>query len=641
VSTRTANCPNCGAEIVFRWSGAVQTNCPACRSVLVRHDIDLTRVGDIGDVPPSSSRIQLGTEGRLDKYAFVVVGRIIYKYGRGHWSEWHIRLNNDTSAWLSDAQGEYAVTREAQSPPHLDRVSELNPGERVGIAGTEYTIATKTVASYSGVEGELPFEYWDKGEVSFVDLRTADGGFGTVDYSESPPMLFVGKIVSFDDLKLKNLREGDGGVALAADAAKGLNCSQCGAAIEDRLGELAQTVACPACTAIMDATDANYRVLVQSQSKSRPHLAIPLGSVGKFKGESWQAIGFQVRSITVDEVEYAWREYLLWNMEKGARYLTEYDGHWNDITVVKGVPRQVVGGNQPIMDYLGTKFKHFQTATATTRFVLGEFPWEVRTGDRSDGDDFVAPPLMLSREATKDEVTWSIGTYTPPERIAEAFALKQPLPRPIGIFANQPNPRAEKNRGYGAAFVVLLALLFAAFVFRMATARSERVFTSAYRYTGAADTSAFVTPVFEIKGHTSNVQLRVETNLTNDWAFFNLALLPESGGVGYDVGREVSNYAGYDGGEAWHEGSPNDAITLPSVPAGRYYLRVEPEHEAIGRPFAYTISVRRDVPRVLPFVLAFIALLIPPLLAWFNTLIFEHARWQESDHAPVSSDDDE
>ena len=642
MSTRTANCPNCGAEIAFRWSGAVQTNCPACRSVLVRHDVDLTRVGDIGDVPPSMSRIQLGTEGRLDKYSFVVVGRIIYKFGRGHWSEWHIRLSNDTSAWLSDAQGEYALTREAQSPPHLDRVVALTPGEKVRISGTEYTIATKTTASYSGVEGELPFEYWDKGEVSFVDLRTPDGGFGTVDYSESPPMLFVGKIVSFDDLKLKNLRERDEGVALASGAAKGLNCTQCGAAIELRLGDLAQTVACPACTAIMDATDSSYRVLVEHQSKTKARLAIPLGAIGTIKGEKWQAIGFQVRSIRIDGETYSWREYTLWNAEKGFRYLTEYDGHWNDVITAKGVPQQVSGGKQPVMEYLGTRFKHFQSATATTQFVLGEFPWEVRTGDSVDGEDYVAPPLMLSAESDGKEVTWSVGTYTPPERIQEAFSLKEPLPRPTGVFANQPNPRVERNRGLAAACFALIGLLFLAFVGRMATARNEPVFTRSYLFSGRAeDTAAFVTPVFEIEGHTSNVQLRIDTNLSNDWAFFNLALLPEAGGSGYDLGREVSNYSGYDGGESWHEGSPSDAVTLPSVPAGKYYLRVEPEHEGAGRPFTYQISVKRDVPRVLPFAIAFIVLIIPPIFAWIRAYSFEQTRWQESDHAPVSSGDDD
>jgi hypothetical protein len=60
------------------------------------------------------------------------------------------------------------------------------------------------------VEGELPFEYWDKSDVWFADLRTADGRFATIDYSDAEPLLFLGQPVEFDDLRLKGLREFEG-----------------------------------------------------------------------------------------------------------------------------------------------------------------------------------------------------------------------------------------------------------------------------------------------------------------------------------------------------------------------------------------------------------------------------------------------
>ena len=37
----------------------------------------------------------------------------------------------------------------------------------------------------------------------FADLRTADGQFATIDYSEAPPLLFLGEAVEFDDLQLE------------------------------------------------------------------------------------------------------------------------------------------------------------------------------------------------------------------------------------------------------------------------------------------------------------------------------------------------------------------------------------------------------------------------------------------------------
>ena len=76
--------------------------------------------------------------------------------------------------------------------------------------GVEYRVASITRAHYAGVEGELPFEYWDKAECVFVDLRSPDGRLGTIDYTEDPPLLFLGEFVEFDSLRLSNLRQFEG-----------------------------------------------------------------------------------------------------------------------------------------------------------------------------------------------------------------------------------------------------------------------------------------------------------------------------------------------------------------------------------------------------------------------------------------------
>lgn len=208
--TRTAPCPNCGAEITFRWSSAVQTTCPFCRSILVRHDVDLEKVGTCSDLPSSTTAIQLGTEGRYKGVAFTVVGRIIYAYDRGSWNEWHIRLDDGTSAWLADAQGEYAVSRHHESPPDLPKASELRVGEVIAVDGTLFKVMTITRARYGGVEGELPFEYWDKSEMLFADLESKSDRFATIDYSEEEPLLFVGEYEAFDELDFRNLRQFEG-----------------------------------------------------------------------------------------------------------------------------------------------------------------------------------------------------------------------------------------------------------------------------------------------------------------------------------------------------------------------------------------------------------------------------------------------
>jgi hypothetical protein len=205
----TANCPNCGAPIRFRWSSAVQTVCEFCHSILVRRDVNLERVGVVADLPPDSSPIQIATEGVYRNRVFQVMGRILYEYEQGGWNEWHAVFNDGSSGWLSDAQAQYAVSFHAPMQG-LPPAAGVQRGQQYGFNGVLYEVTCLTRARYRGVEGELPFEYWDKDEVLFADLEGHDARFATLDYSDPEPLLFLGEMVDFDSLRLKNLRRFEG-----------------------------------------------------------------------------------------------------------------------------------------------------------------------------------------------------------------------------------------------------------------------------------------------------------------------------------------------------------------------------------------------------------------------------------------------
>lgn len=207
--TRGASCPNCGAPVTFRWSGAVQAACPFCKSILIRTDLDLKTVGQMADLPPDPSPIQLLTEGVYKGRKFQVTGRLVYEWEQGGWNEWHIVMGDGQSGWLSDAQLQYAVSFRADGG-RLPSQQEISRGKHVPYQSTDFEVSTLTVAMYKGFEGELPFPYFEKADMLFADLRTSGREFGTLDYSEDPPLLFVGEWVEFDQLQLKNLREFEG-----------------------------------------------------------------------------------------------------------------------------------------------------------------------------------------------------------------------------------------------------------------------------------------------------------------------------------------------------------------------------------------------------------------------------------------------
>jgi len=209
VTERKSNCPNCGAPIQFRYSSSVQTVCEYCKSILVRTDLDLQKVGQVADLPPDPSPIQIATEGKYGNRNFVVVGRIIYQYEQGGWNEWHIVFNDGASGWLSDAQDEYAISFR-KDVAKLPSQAEAKLGKDFRWDNVAFQVTSRTLAHYLGVEGELPFQYWDKTDVTFIDLRSSGGDFATLDYSDALPALYIGKAVDFDDLRLQNVRRFEG-----------------------------------------------------------------------------------------------------------------------------------------------------------------------------------------------------------------------------------------------------------------------------------------------------------------------------------------------------------------------------------------------------------------------------------------------
>ena len=418
--------------------------------------------------------------------------------------------------------------------------------------------------------------------------------------------------------------------------AKTLSCPNCGGPVELRGFGHTLSVVCPQCHTVLDVSEPLVRILQRAgEAQEQVPPKIPLGTRGQIESVTWEVIGFQVRQIVVEEMPYSWDEYLLFNPYYGFRYLSEYDGHWNLIGTLPLVP-DLVSGARPARRVRGVIYKHFQHCNATTTFVLGEFPWRAQKGDTAAVDDFIAPPRVLSAERTDGEVVWSLGEYWTGAQIWKAFALPGRPDSAVGVYENQPSPHQGHAGAMWSMFWWLMVALAALMFYFIASARREEVYAERRTFsTGSGGEPSFVTPVFELKGHPSNVELQLHTDLDNNWAYFNLALIDQDTGRAWDFGREVSYYHGNDGGESWTEGGQSDSVTIPAVPSGHYYLRIEPEMDSKqASSMSYDVSIRRDVPTYMFFLIAAVLLILPPIFSTMRIGAFETARWRESDYAP-------
>lgn len=411
-----------------------------------------------------------------------------------------------------------------------------------------------------------------------------------------------------------------------------LACPNCGGPVERRGFGYSITAVCPQCRTVLDASTPVLQILETAEAKEIQRTPlIPLGSRGVFAGTKWELIGFQTRQ---DDEGYEWEEYLLFNPYQGFRYLTQFEGHWNFITPLECMPESSEKLSRYPVFYDGRVYKHFAGSPATTTFVLGEFPWRVKTGDRVSTHDYINPPYVLSSESTGGEMVWSHGEYIAGSAVWKAFALPGSAPPARGIYLNQPSPHEGGIGGIWSNFVVMAALLVVLVVFFATFSKKETVFQSSYAYaSGSTAEPSFVTPDFELTGRPATLEVAVNTDLDNNWTYFNFALVNEDTGQGFDFGREVSYYHGADSDGPWDEGSRNSSVMLPSVAPGKYYLRVEPEMD-MGA-VDYSLTLRHDVPNYTWFLIAFGLLLIPPIWYTIRARAFEAQRWMNSDHPPV------
>lgn len=610
----------------------------------MRHDQALEDIGKMAALVEDRSPLQLGAEGSYKGVHFALIGRIQIKYSQGYWNEWHLLFDDMRTGWLSEAGGEYVLTFAQFVPDRLPEFGELKVGQRFVLASQTWTVSNIEQAECVAGQGELPFKVGAGYPVAAVDLRNgANSGanFATLDYSETPPLFFVGEPVEFRSLKMSNLREGMA-IPTATVVAQVFRCPSCGAPMQARSKDIL-AVGCVTCGAVIDAADPNHRVLTAAlgmrDEKYVPR--IPLGSKGTLEGKPVEVIGFLVRQSKSEGIAYDWREYLLAGENGTYRWLTEYNGHWNIVDVLSKPPTTSGVIMVDNVRYGGQSFRHFATTpVAEVIQVAGEFTWRVRRGETSQVIDYVAPPLMLSRESTGNDLNWSLGTYVAPEAIAEAFKLSGRMIAPVGVYANQPNPWEDTNRRvfklfWKLALAAIVLQIFFAYIAGGRTLLRQDVVLSPQM---AED--SVVTREFEVKGKPRKITVRNSTSLDNNWIGLDLMLVNKASGQAWPVTREVAYYYGRDGGESWSEGNREDEVVFLNIPPGTYYLTVDPDI-APEKPVPVhdTIEVRSGGAGWSNFWMLMIFLVIFPIFTVMRRAAFETGRWAESDHAPVSSGD--
>lgn len=437
-------CSFCGADVEFRSAASACAVCSYCRSTLVRDGQTLRKIGESAALFDDHSPLQMGVSGRYLGEAFTLIGRVQWAYAAGTWNEWRALFDNGRTGWLAEDNAGHVLGFDAPVPVDAPPAEAVQAGQRTMVAGRAWDVASVYACTWKAAEGELTWVPRKGESLTVADLRNAQDEVGTLEYRAGRAAQWsVGRAVALADLTLQGTRDR----SEATVASRGLECPSCGASIELTL-ESTRTVVCGQCQSVVDVSQgvggdlAHYR---QAQGDHEPLL--PLGSMGRFafgggRPVSWQVVGYQERrdvpDLGSDDEQTFWREYLLFNREAGFAFLVDADEEWQWLRPITGVP--VVKGTTARWQG-GTyeqRWPEQPSYQAETVFVLGEFYWQVRRGERVAVTDYFgngsAKSRRLSRERGADEVVWSAGESLTADAVADGFGL-------------QPRQRAALRRG--------------------------------------------------------------------------------------------------------------------------------------------------------------------------------------------------
>ncbi len=628
-----ASCPACGAAITFKVGSAIVTVCEYCRSVVARGDRQFEDLGKVADLIETGSVLDVWLQGRYQGVPFELTGRAQLGHEAGGvWDEWYAAFADGRWGWLAEAQGHFYLTfaQEPKASAAVPPFAELaiDQSLRPVPGSIALTVAEKGQARALSAKGEIPYRLVPNQVYHYADLSGPGGEFGTIDYGETPPSVYLGCEVTLEELGIPVTVRARGQEARQVEALH-LSCPQCGGALDLRAPDRTERVGCPNCGSLLDVEQGQLRLL-KALEPQKVSPRIPLGAVGKWQDTDYTLIGFLRRSVEIEKIRYFWDEYLLYQPHHGFRWLVCSDKHWSFVEPLP--PGGIHAGRGKTATYQGKDYKLFQKATARVEVVLGEFYWKVQTGEEVQTMDFVRPPEMLSREATlgedTGEINWSLGTYVPVQEVERAFGLTKSLPTPWTVAPNQPFAYWGIYRWWG----LLVAATFLLGLLLLVTNPRRRAFDGTFRLepmTNPDQAQVFFSEPFELKGH-RNLCITAQANVNNSWLWIDGDLVDEQSGLVQGFSVPVEYYHGVEDGEAWSEGGPEGATYLSAVPAGQYSFRLE-VHGPVGtQAMPLYVHVAQGVPRWLHFLLALLGVSLLPCGVLAYHLYFEHQRWQDS-----------
>ncbi|HMV81037.1 MAG TPA: DUF4178 domain-containing protein [Leptospiraceae bacterium] len=636
-----AHCPSCGAVSEIRNPAVQQVTCSYCGTLFLWDKDGVKDLGIKSKLMPAISGLAIGTSGKLSGKSFVVMGRVQYAYAyqsgeeASRWDEWYLDLGNEES-WISEDAGRLYLQVKANLTVPV-KEEQVSVGTPLEVEGKSYRVKEVGTALCKGAEGCLPFKITPNESYLNVDALAEDGTNITLEFEDDEPLVFIGRLLTENDIQYKKEVS-----ATSKKSTEALRCKNCGSpiAMAGNPSEI-RTVGCSACGSVMTLDEGQQMILGKKNTGGAEVFQIPLGATGTLLETEWMVVGRLRNDWDVDGETGYELTYLLYNADKGYKWLSEEKFHYYLAEPLEFSKEFTYIGNyapKTKFDILDKKFQFYEAGTMELTYVDGCLPWLARVGDRIEYADLTSPPLVFSEENVYDNGTllekeFFLSTYIEHETVKNAFGIEDlGVPYNVGLGQVQKPVPWEGLIKSGSIFASIVMLFLSIFLSGDGTPVLKETFSFA-----ALNKKEVFTKPFQVKAD-ETLEIKINSNLNNAWIGVFAGL--------YNADKQemltaddiaVEYYYGVEDGESWSEGNTTESLFWKVKDPGNYKLLLSVGESEHASSVNVNVDVSKGVKRVYPLVWLFFLWWIPPIFIWMRRWFFESSRW--SDVMPEADDD--
>lgn len=420
-----------------------------------------------------------------------------------------------------------------------------------------------------------------------------------------------------------------------------VNCKQCANTIIINHFNDCDFVVCSTCRAYLAHITGNEFQIKRTLDKFQFAPIIKLGAVGIIDEDEFKVLAYLEKREK--GTSYKWREYILFNYNKGYATLSEFDGHWSIIKGKEFFPdlAELTDGHSASMRYLNSDFHLFNKYTPETIAAVGEFGEDILT-HKIKAVEFVSSPFLLVKEKQGSKSDFYLGEYLEPKKIAEAFKIDvNTFPNKVGIGAIQPSKYLDRwNSLFTITGLAIIGVLLMHLLIGYLKPEKELFYESFQlvhsQVNGNDVIKSFATPSFEVTDHSSNLEFYINSAVTDNWLEASMVLVNEQDNRTWEVSKGFEYYSGYEDGESWSEGDRYAEVMLSNIPKGKYHINIypysgDPNRDTLLMKVTANASMWRNT------LLTCLALCLYPTYCWYRMRNFEKKRWDNSNYSPFVS----